>query len=194
MGLYKGPIYTLGAGEGLDLVGQGNYVRFFSSTGATDLNIGIDGSTPEPLPVGIGVSFPQKFERVRVENPNAGSVTFQIAIAVGHIADDRLNVSGSINAVITSLPVPTGLQSTADKSLAGTATTQIIAANSARTAVTITNLDGNASIIRVGDSNAGASRGVQLAPGQSMTLETEDAVHAYNPGSAQSVGIVEVLA
>jgi len=40
--------------------------------------------------------------------------------------------------------------------------------------------------------NAAAARGVELAPGQTITLETEGAIYAWNPGAAQSVGVIEV--
>jgi hypothetical protein len=67
----------------------------------------------------------------------------------------------------------------------------VVAADSSRKSVTISNLSSNVQIMRIGDSNAGAARGVELSPGQSVTLETESAVYAYNPGaSAESLGVM----
>jgi len=128
------------------------------------------------------------YSRLEIENPNGADLTLKIVAGFGSYSDDEVSIGGSV-----MLATPTGLSTTADKSMLATATTIILAANAARKTVTISNLDGNAEILRIGDVNVGAAQGVQLLPGQSVTIETEAEVYGYNPGAAaQSVGIAEV--
>jgi len=63
----------------------------------------------------------------------------------------------------------------------GAATTQILAANAARRVAYITNLLGNVQTLRVGDAAAAAARGTPLAPGDTITIETTEAIYAYKP-------------
>jgi hypothetical protein len=48
----------------------------------------------------------------------------------------------------------------------------------------ITNLLGNPETLRIGDAAAAAARGTPLTPGDTMTIETTEAVYAWNPGGA----------
>ena len=83
------------------------------------------------------------------------------------------------------------LNSAADVTLAATATTQIVGALATRLCVLISNKKTNTQTFRIGDSNAGAVRGVELAPGQSISIETTEAIYGYNPGgSGENVGVV----
>ena len=80
----------------------------------------------------------------------------------------------------------------ADVVLAGSATTLIVAVSATRHCVLIGNLSTNSSMFRVGDSNVGASRGAELAPGESLSIETTGAIYGYNPGANQSVSVLWV--
>ena len=85
------------------------------------------------------------------------------------------------------------IPSTADVSIAATTTDPVLAANTSRVEAIITNLAVNAQTMRIGDSNAGAARGIELAPGQTIVLTTTAAISAYNPGaSAESLAVLEV--
>jgi hypothetical protein len=83
------------------------------------------------------------------------------------------------------------LNTVADVTLAATSTTQIIGQVMARFCALICNLAGNSQTFRVGDSNTGATRGVELAPGESIMFETTEAIYGYNPGgSGEAVSVV----
>ena len=83
------------------------------------------------------------------------------------------------------------LNSAADVSLAAGATTQIIASLAVRFCVLIGNKSTNAQTFRIGDSNAGATRGIELAPGESVSIETTEAIHGHNPGGVnESVTVI----
>lgn len=80
-----------------------------------------------------------------------------------------------------NLTKATVLETITDVAMIGVATTQILAANAARRVAYITNLLGNVQTLRVGDLNAAATRGTPLAPGDTITIETTEAIFAYKP-------------
>jgi len=83
----------------------------------------------------------------------------------------------------------TVFDSVADVAMGAAAQTLVIAANAARRVLYITNLLGNPSTLRIGDAAAAAARGTPLTPGDTMTIETTEAVYAWNPGAIQSVAV-----
>jgi hypothetical protein len=83
------------------------------------------------------------------------------------------------------------LNSTADVTLAATSTTQILGAVAARFCALICNLAANSGKFRIGDVNTGATRGVELIPGESISIETTEAIYGYNPGgSGEAVSVI----
>jgi hypothetical protein len=107
---------------------------------------------------------------------------------------DRHNVavdaSGNVQVDIIDEPKATTLNSVADVVLAATATTQILGALATRLCALISNKKSNTQTFRIGDASAGASRGVSLAPGQSISIETTEAIHGYNPGANEVVSVI----
>lgn len=106
-------------------------------------------------------------------------------VAMGHDGSNVFPVvvdsSGYLQIQVVKASV---LNSVADVTLAATATTQIIGTVAARFCALVCNLAGNTQTFRIGDSNAGAARGVELAPGESISIETTEAIYGYNPGGA----------
>lgn len=83
------------------------------------------------------------------------------------------------------------LNSAADVSLVATSTTQILGTLGSRICALITNLAGNSEIFRIGDASAGATRGIELSPGEAVSIETTEAIYGYNPGAgAESVSVI----
>ena len=119
-------------------------------------------------------------------------------VALGHDGSEvrsvKVDSSGYLQVDIHDSPKATVLNTVADVSLSGGeegATTQIVEANANRLCVIITNLATNTQTFRIGDADAGASRGIELAPGESIEIETTAAVYGYNPGgSAESVSVM----
>lgn len=82
----------------------------------------------------------------------------------------------------------------ADVAVAATTTTAVLAVNANRKGWTISNLAVNLTVVRVGDSNTGAARGVELAQGASVSGTDTDAVYVYNPSASSiNIGVLEVL-
>lgn len=162
-----------------------NYIVNLQSDG--DLNISFDDKTPAFFPQGLG--YPVEFNKVRLINGTGAPITAKLNIGSVRTDDNRLSLSGAFQ-----ISVPTTLQSGVDVSVAAGATSLVIAANTSRNEALVTNLSANSSVIRVGDLNAAANRGIEVSPGQTVTLETSAAIYVHNLGSGpQSVGVLEVL-
>lgn len=130
------------------------------------------------------------FDRVTIINDSGATLAFQLEIGFGGVETNNVSLSGTLK---TAAQGHASLVTTADDSIAATTTVLVLAANTDRKEAIITNLADNGAKIRVGDSNTGASRGVELSPGQSITLETTAAIYVYNAGAAsQSVALLEV--
>lgn len=126
------------------------------------------------------------FPHFRVDNENPSDVTAVFIVGSGDYS--RQAVTGSVQ-----IKAATNLGTVPDVSLSASSTSQIIAANASRVEVLIANLSGNSETLRLGDANAGATRGIPLLPGFTARITATDDVYAYNPGtSAQSVAVLEV--
>jgi len=66
--------------------------------------------------------------------------------------------------------------------VAAAAAVQVLPANAARRVAILGNLAANGNIFRVGDATCAANIGQELAPGDSIRIETTEAIFAYNPG------------
>jgi len=169
---------------------QGNFVRIKSAS--DEINVKVEnkeGRIIADLNLSGGMRFkvPDIFHTLRVANNNAGSVNAVLVAGVGDVDDTE--ISGNV-----TIDGSDAIGTAADVSLSATAQTLISAANASRHEILITNLSSNSEFIRIGDINAGASRGAELAPGGTISLNTSAAVYGYNPGaSAQSVTVLEVL-
>lgn len=165
---------------------EGNIVHCSSATSA--FTVQPENFDTAELQEGISLEFPDKYfqnntiKRFRFLSTTTQTVT--VYIGDGRVYDNRQY--GSVDATIQSA----GTMSTvADVTCTGSATTQIVSAASTRKAIHITNLS-STNTLRIGDSNTGATRGMALGPGLTLTLTHYDgAVYAYNPGSNSDVGI-----
>ena len=77
--------------------------------------------------------------------------------------------------------------SVSDVTMVATSVTQIVAALTTRLCTLISSKRTNTQTFRIGDANVGASRGVELAPGESISIETTEAIYGYNPGGSESI-------
>ena len=63
--------------------------------------------------------------------------------------------------------------------VAAAAAAVCLAANANRMSTLITSLQANTQVVRIGDSNTGAARGIELAPGESVEIDTTAPIYAY---------------
>ncbi|MGF1609738.1 MAG: hypothetical protein ACFCUQ_10105 [Kiloniellales bacterium] len=173
------------AGDRLDITRPGSYFRLIG--GAAGLMVRIDDEPPGDIAVGLGVDCPEPFNRLTFINTTVADIDIEVAFARGRVDDSRLSLSGSVNVATAA-----NLADVADVALAAGVATQIAAANAVRKELVVSNLAGNAGVMRIGTSNVGAARGIELSPGQSVVLSTSAEVYGYSvPG--ESVGVLEVV-
>lgn len=192
-----GRVYEVALGAGGSLVTPGG--RFFKLiTAANDVDVEFFSESGAPLAkfegvkAGLKVDIQKFYQGAdplvgfgKVSITSAGAQTVACIVSRQPIDYDNVSVTVDVNSATAN---PT----TADVSLLAAATTLIKAAGT-RKKILVTNLTANAEIIRVGDSNTAAARGIELSPGMTAELETSGAIYGYNPGAvAQSVGILEL--
>ena len=103
----------------------------------------------------------------------------------------KVDSSGYLQVDIHDSPKATVLNVSSDVSLAAGTDTMIVGADANRLCVIITNLAANTQTFRIGNASVSATAGVELAPGESIEIETTAAVYGYNPGgSAESVSVM----
>lgn len=190
------PLYTLTfAGGDTKRLPGGNYLRLLTASNAVKVEYVragtiIEHETADGVKAGYGGRPPRKpdqpraFDEVRVTSATAQTV--ELLILQGTADYDRSVGTVDITRSAT-------IVTTADVSMLAGALTAIRPANTARRRVLITNLAAGAATLRIGDSvNTGAARGIPLAPGETITLETTAAISGWNPGGvAQSVAVLE---
>lgn len=174
------------------------FLRILSITNASGvtLRFGMTGQETDVIAAGIGYELEIPVRNAQLRNQSGGSITVVLTVSMGRIYDDRLNVSGTIT-VQGSVSIVTGTTFTdaANVSVLTTATTQILAANANRKTAIISNLAANATVIKVGTSSAGASRGIEVPIGGTAVLDTTAAIYVYNPSAGTiNIGNAEIAA
>lgn len=167
-------------------------IRCISTTDDSAIEVQISTSTGfVPFAGGLAyrITAPQMengdyYERAIFRNNTASDVTIVAGFAFGEILDDRVAFSGTINVSIVGA---SNFDSQADVTVLTTATTLILAANSARKGAIISNPQANGTVIRVGDSGAGASNGIEVPVGGTFSTDSTGAIYVYNPSAGSIV-------
>lgn len=169
-----------------------SYFRALSvgTGGALGLRFAGAGNDTSFTGVGIGLKLPFVIEWVELINTGSSDITVTVAMGIVDILDTRFSSSSTITATV----VPgTVLVDAADVAVLTVATTKVITTNAATRTVIISNLVANGTKIRVGTSSAGAARGVEVANGGSISLDTSADVYVYNPsGSTINIGVLSL--
>lgn len=133
----------------------------------------------------VRLSADDTFSTLEVINNSGSNLTYQLEVGFGDIETNDLAITGELNVQQGGDTLVTA----ADVTLVAATATQIVAAESTRKEILIHNNTGAA--IRVGDSNVGAARGVQVATGGTIVLNTSAAISAYSAGGG-TVSFTEV--
>lgn len=104
------------------------------------------------------------------------------AIRLVATAAGALRTSGGASTTITTI---------ADQTAIGTTATSLAAANTGRTSIIIQNI-GATNQARVGDTNITTTRGVRLAPGESVTFETTAQIFGLSEASTTDFAVTEL--
>ena len=189
---YREFTYTVAVSGQQEILHVHRYFRVMSISGTASIRFGASGSKTSVIGAGIGIELDSPTDRVTLINEGAGILTITVALAMGKISDDRLNVSGTVSTLETK---GTAIQDTADVTLNNGAETQLLAAFSTRRAAIIVADPANTVSVRIGKTGAvGAARGALLAPGSVFSIsngEYNGAIFGYAGAAGQKVSMVE---
>ena len=180
---YKVVDLSMEAGERVTLPVAAAAVTVLEADAA--FQIGFDKGDTYHLEAGLEV-VTEGFSEVHLENPQASENTLKLAFSIRGVRDARLTVSSSLSIAGASL-----ISDVDDVALTAAVATLVAAANTSRKSVLVTNLATNAKAVRVGSLNVSASRGVEVSPGQTITLDATAAVYVYCE-TAQAVAVLEL--
>ncbi len=170
----------------IDMGGNFIWVVNASSLAATcQLFLGDASLSGSGFPIGQGF-FMRGIRFSRVFITNLAQAGESLTLLYGVDMSDTVSIENpsiAYSSVTTSKA--TVFDTVADVAVvAAAAAAQILAANAARRAAIICSLAANAQIVRIGDTNTGAARGAELSPGESITIETTEAIYAYTGAGA----------
>lgn len=95
---YQEFTYTIAAGANVDIFQVFNYFRVLSlSAGSLSVQFGQNGLITPYSGQGVGIQLAFTYDRLRLINTSGVSMTITIAIALGIVFDDRLNVSSALS-------------------------------------------------------------------------------------------------
>jgi hypothetical protein len=178
---------TIAAGGQETIFEAHDYFRVLSLSAATlSVRFGQNARVSPWLGSGLGKKHHRILDRVTLINTGGAAITVRVALALGQVSDDRLNVSGTITTITNS---PATLTTLADVALNNASATLILAASSTTREVIISNPIANGVDLRVGDSAVTATRGAILAAGQTIALTTAAAVYVFANAASKTLAV-----
>ena len=181
---------SLAAGETKRIPIIGGIVQFYAASG--DFEFGLEPGNLVPGRVNDGLEQP--FDGIYLRNPTGAAITVDMRYGdegVLLIRRDTIEFASSQPVDIQTLPVRNTALDSADAVLAAAAATLISAARGTKRQTIIKNPSSAATSIRVGGATVAAAAGVELEPGETITIDGSMAVYGYSvPG--QTVSLMEV--
>ena len=180
--------------------GSNVYPVYVDSSGRLQaVALGYDGAAERPLSVDTSGRLQVEVvegQYTGTQYTSGDSVASPVGtVALGHDGSDvfpvKVDNNGYLQVDIHDSPKATVLNTSSDVSLLAGVTTMIVGADADRLCVMIANLATNTQTFRIGNASTDASTGIELAPGESIEIETTAAVYGYNPGAgAESVSVM----
>lgn len=124
------------------------------------------------------------FSRLYISNPIQAGETITIYYAVDE--EGRFDVKNpALQYTEIDVTKATVFNSLVDIAIVGAAAAvEILPLNAVRRSAIIGALATNVNTARIGDAATAVAQGAELAPGESITIETTEAIYAYNPAGA----------
>ncbi|SRR5258706_4041324 len=174
------------------IFGAGTYFRLLSCPNPVDIEFNKDTTPIATMSqVGTGLAWNSRDEDGKLKPYTKGTITsavaqtIQYAYGYGELLLDL--ATGTVG-----LTKSQNLSDTADTSVAASGS-GTINANTARRVAIIGNPIANAGIFRVGSAPT-ATRGQEVKPGESISIESAAQIKVFNTGAgAQSFSLLEVL-
>ena len=174
---------TVAAGAEHAIEAMGSFLACLVSSGS--FRIRIDDGPAVFFDAGLMFSVAgEDFRKVSIVNSGLVSVSCTLAIGQGRLEDRRL-----INSAPVEIAGHASLDTVPDVAVPAGAATLIAAALATRHGIIVSVPQGATAPVRIGDSNVGAARGIEVYPGDRVSLTTQAAVYGYS-ASAVSIGVV----
>jgi len=182
---YKEFTYTIPAGESETIYYAFNYWRILSLSGGTlQMRFGGSGELSNVSGSGLGQELDDPIPHVTIKNDHASqAMTVTIAMAIGRIDDDRLNVVG------TGIETVSGSGNVIDTKAAFTAGVSALSAITASAntkRVWIYNNHASA-VLYWGDSGVTIANGMPIPAGSFAILETADEIFLISDTASTNV-------
>lgn len=192
---YSEETIVLGPGERRTRALAGNKFSLYASTGGP-VEIAF-GEQTEFFPVKAGRSIPGPdggFKIVRFYNPGAVDITVEFAVSIDDVRPFDVVISNSSPLNTSNTPVIPVTIGTGSDTLCGAGIqTQLRASSNVVKEVFISNLASNTATMRIGNSTTAANKGIPLAPGETLILETSAGIFAWNSGAVAENLAVSVI-
>jgi hypothetical protein len=178
--------YTIPANGGqLKIAYAFNFFRCLEASDTFKVRFGGTGAITQFVGAGLGFRLNEVIQEVLLINDTASPIDITVALAVGEIFDDRLNVSGNINVVnaagtfIEVLTANNVIQSENSTTVGNGATVQLITGATDQTGAIIQN-QGPYDLFLGSTSNVAnlQANGIKIEAGQTYTYEGAYAIRA----------------
>ena len=178
------------AGQRYQLNYSMTYFRVMTLSLST-LSVNFSGTTDTSfVGAGVGIKMKNAIPYVSLINTGGADLTVTVGCGCVEINDSRLSLTGNINAITVSGAT---LATVSDVALPNNTATKVVVANANNKSVIISNLLASGVVMRIGDSNVGATRGAEIPIGGSVTLDCSADIWVFqNSGGALSVGVAIV--
>lgn len=180
---------TVGAGDTKVLsFGSIRSVRVLEANIPFKMAIDADDSGPAFKGMQFIADEGETFSNVLIDNRDGSAeLTVTLGHSIGRVDDNR--ITGTVG-----IEDATQILTPADVTTTDASVTLIRASRDTRKEVIVKSLDTNSGNLRIGDSSITSSKGVQLCPGESITLATTAAVYIIREGSTNvGVSMLEVV-
>jgi len=160
----------LSANGGQNVAVRGTYIWLKSATG--DVHIKTSEGETAVLGSGEYARFSKTFREFYILDRSGAQNDLTMNVSEG---GDAGKYGGSV-----TISNPSKLLDLTDVTVTAATATLIMAANSSRFEAIITSLTSNSNTTRIGSSSVSATRGMPLAVGGTLTLQTTGAIYVYN--------------
>ena len=173
--------------ELIDIGGSCLWAVTASSLGA-QIDIRINDQLRDPVTFQQGMFIRGvPFSRLYVSHAAQAGESITIFFAREQDVRNIEIINPAIAFTEVNLTKGTILSSGGDVTIAAAGTGNILAANANRRVAFISSLTTNINILRVGDAGVSATRGLELAPGESFGVKSSAQIVAFNPGPLDQI-------
>lgn len=178
---------TIAAGEIYQLNVFGRFMSILYNSSTTDPLVAINGQPEEKIPAGLSIKLSDEeysFKKIEIRNSSGSSMSLKLAFSSGEVYDNRFAVTSTLDVNTATDTISTPAALTIPTTAPGAAS---IAASTSRREVVIQNNGANP--LWIGDANVdGANnRGIKVAAGDSIVLNTSAAIYMRATGASTTV-------